>query len=180
VKWLIKATGTPGESTLIITVTTREQRRLKSYLRRDRKVKRASHEPAFDSDDLLYDLLEPMFSDDSFCWLPEGATGDLTSAPMVGILGDEMPGPPKDKAVCAGLYHCGRWGVDGELREIYQPVRRRWAFMDYALTSPQRELAEHGRCEWFGGDYWGSQESAEQDVAEFEARENENAARTEA
>lgn len=179
-KWLIEATGTPGDSTLIITVTTREQRRLKSYLRRDRKEKLASHELAFDSGDLLYDLLQPMFTNDSYCWLPEGTTGDMTSAPIVGILGDEMPGPAKDKAVCAGLYHCGRWEVDGDLREIYQPVLRRWAFMDYALTSPQRELAERGRCEWFGGDYWGSQESAKQGVAEFEARENENAFRSEA
>ncbi len=169
-KWTIEETGTPGESTLVITVTKEEQRRLQAYKRRNDNGTRPSHEPAFDSDDFLYDLLEPMFTDDCFFWLPEGTTGDLTSAPMLGILGDEMPGPSSEEAQCSGLYHCGRWEVQGELREMYQPVLQRWAFMDYAVTSPQRELAEHGRCEWQGGDYWGSQEAAEKGVAEYEAR----------
>lgn len=156
---------------LVITVTKKEQRFLQAAHRRDEK---GQCHPAFESDDFLYDLLEPMFTDDSFTWLPEGTTGDMTSAPMLGILGDEMPGPATDKAQCSGLYHCGRWEVEGELREIYQPVLQRWAFMDYALTSPQRELAETGRCEWEGGDYRGSQESAEKAVAEMSsAREGE-------
>ena len=172
-KWVIEETDTPGESTLVITVTKREQRWLQSYLRRDRNGKLARYESAFDSDDFLYELIEGMFLNDCFSWLSEGTTADMTAAPMVGILGDEMPGPAKDKAQCSGLYHCGRWEVDGEFREIYQPTLQRWAFMDYALTSPQQELAENGRCEWQGGDYWGSQEAAEKAVAEFEAREVE-------
>ena len=45
--------------------------------------------------------------------------------------------------------------------------------MDCALTSPQRELAENGRCEWDGGEYWASQEAAEKAVADFEIREIE-------
>ena len=87
----------PRRKQAVITVTKREQRRLQTYLRRDRKNKLASHELAFDSDNFLYDLLEPMFTDDSFTWLPEGTTGDMTSAPILGILGDEMPGPATDK-----------------------------------------------------------------------------------
>ena len=59
---------------------------------------------------------------------------------------------------------------------MYQPVLSRWAFMDYALSSPQRELAETGRCEWPGGMYWESQEAAAQAVAEFEARAVESQA----
>jgi hypothetical protein len=171
VKWFIEEAGTPGESRLVITVTKREQRWLKAAQRRDEK---GECRPRFDSDDFLYDLLEPMFTDDCFSWLPEGTTGDMTSAPILGILGDEMPGPTTDKAQCAGLFHCGRWNVEGELRENYQPVLQRWAWMDYALTSPQRELAETGRCEWEGGDYWATQEAAVKAVAEFASREAEN------
>lgn len=166
--WSSEETGTPGESTLVITVTKREQRWLKAAQRRDEQ---GQCRPRFESDDFLYDLLEPMFTDDSFSWLPEGTTGDMTSAPILGILGDEMVGPERDHAVCSGLLHCGRWDVDGALREIYQPVLSRWAFMDYALTSPQRELAETGRCEWQGGEYFGTQEAAAKAVADFEARE---------
>jgi hypothetical protein len=158
---------------LVITLTKTEQRRLQAYMRRDRKGDLEAPEPAFESDDFLYDLIQVMFTDDCFAWLPEGTTGDMTSAPILGILGDEMAGPPKDESQCSGLYHCGRWEVDGELREMYQPVLQRWAFMDYALTSPQRQLAETGRCEWQGGDYWGSQETAAQAVAEFDAQEIE-------
>ncbi len=168
-KWFIEESGTPGESMLVLTVTKREQRCLKAAQRRG---ERGECRPRFDSDDFLYDLLKSMFTNDCFSWLPEGTTADMTSAPMVGILGDEMPGPSTDKAQCSGLYHCGRWlGVAGDLREMYQPVLQRWAYLDYALTSPQRELAETGRCEWSGGGYWGTQEAAAQAVAEFELRE---------
>jgi hypothetical protein len=68
------------------------------------------------------------------------------------------------------LYHCGHWEVETQLRDIYQPVLRRWAFMNYAFTSPQQDLAETGRCEWQGGDYWETQEAAEAALAEFETR----------
>jgi len=166
-KWCIEESGTPGETTLVLTVTKREQRWLQAAQRRDEK---GQCRPRFDSDDFLYDLLESMFTNDCFSWLPEGTTGDMTSAPILGILGTEMPGPATDKAQCSGLFHCGRWEVDGQHRQIYQPVLSRWAFMDYALTSPQRELAETGRCEWQGGAYWESQEAAAQAVAEYQAR----------
>lgn len=150
VKWTIEESNTPGESTLVLTVNKREQRWLQAAQRRD---ERGECRPRFDTDDFLYDMLGPMFTDDCFTWLPEGTTGDMTAAPILGVLGSEIPGPPTDKALCSGLYHCGRWEVEGELREMYQPCLQRWAYMDYALSSPQRELAETGRCEWQGGEY---------------------------
>jgi hypothetical protein len=171
-RWIIEDSESPGETTLAITVTRAEQRRLQAYRRRDRKGILDRFEPPFDSDDFLYDLLEPIFTDDAFTWLPEGTTADLTAAPMIGVLGDELPGPPTEEAVCSGLFNCGRWEVEGQLRDIYQPVLKRWAFMEYALTSPQAELAESGRCEWAGGDYWGLQEAAEKGVVEWKTRQS--------
>lgn len=149
---------------LVITVTKREQRRLKAAQRRDEK---GVCEPPFDSDAFLHELLEPLLTNDEFTWLPEGCTGDLTSAPMFGILGDEMPGPDDTEAALGlGLVHVGCWPHEGQVRQMYRPVLKRWGFMAYQITSPQRELAEAGECVWDGGDLWGTQEAAEKGVAE--------------
>ena len=151
-KWLIDKQGR-----LVITVSKKEQRSLKAAQRRDQ---------FFDSDQFMHDLLEPMVTN-GFTWLPEGCTDDLTSAPMLGILGEEMPGPDDTQdAIGMGLVHVGCWHHQGRLRQMYQPVLRRWAFMSYAVTSAQRELAETGECTWEGGDLWGTQEAAEIAVAE--------------
>ena len=142
---------------LVITLTKKEQRSLKAAQRRDQKGR---CNPPFDSDQFMHNLLEPMVTNEC-SWLPEGCTDDLTSAPMLGILGEAMPGPDETQdAIGMGLVHVGCWHHQGRLRQMYEPVLRRWAFMDYSLTSPQRELAEWGRCVWDGGDFWGSQEAA--------------------
>ena len=137
---------------LVITISPKEQRALS----------RQGCEPAFESDDFMHRLLEPIATD-GLTWLPQGCTDDLTAAPMLGILGEPMPGPddPQD-AIGMGLVHVGEH--DG--RRMYRPILKRWAFMDYAVTSPQQELAETGKCVWQGGDFWASQEAAKQAVAE--------------
>ena len=68
-RWFIEETGSPGETTLVITVTKREQR----WLRAGRSVGTSGESVvhASDSDDFLYDLLESMFTNDCFTWLPE-------------------------------------------------------------------------------------------------------------
>jgi len=151
-KWRIDDHGR-----LVITVTKKEQRPLQAAQR---------HDKSFDSDAFLHDLLEPIVTN-GFTWLPEGCTDDLTSAPMIGVLGDQITGPddPQD-AIGMSLVHVGCWHHKGRLRQMYQPVLKRWAFMSYAVTSPQRELAENGECVWEGGDLWSTQEAAEQAVAE--------------
>jgi hypothetical protein len=144
-------------SRLVITVTKKEQRSLQLARRRDQ---------SFDSDHFMHELLEPMVTN-GFAWLSEGCTDDLTSAPMLGILGEAMPGPDDTQdAIGFGLVHVGCWAHQGRLRQIYEPVLRRWAFMGYALTSPQRELADTGRCVWEGGDLWGTQDAAKKAVTE--------------
>jgi hypothetical protein len=146
---------------LVITVRKQEQRRLQAAQRRDE---------TFDSDDFMHELLEPLVTNDEFTWLPDGCTRDMTAAPMVGVLGDEIPRPDNtNDALCTGLVHVGCWPHKGRLRQFYRPVLRRWAFMGYHVTSPQRELAEIGRCVWDGGDLWRTQEAAVRTVGETEA-----------
>jgi len=151
------------QSRLVITVTKKEQRSLQAARHRDEKGR---CEPPFDSDRFMQKLLEPLVANE-FAWLPQGCTDDLTAAPMLGVLGDEMPGPDDvQDAIGMGLVHVGCWQHQGHLRQMYEPVLRRWAFMDYAVTSPQRQLAETGQCVWEGGDLWPTQEAAEKAVAE--------------
>src|SRR5262249_9431744 len=63
---------------LVISVTKREQRSLQAPQRRDG---RGQGETRFDSDALLHEWLEPLVTNDVYTWLPEGCTGDLSSAP---------------------------------------------------------------------------------------------------
>jgi hypothetical protein len=168
-KWQIDDHGR-----LVITVTRREQRSLQAAQRRDQ---RGQCDPPFDSDDFMRQLLEPMTTNDEYTWLPEGCTDDLTSAPMLGILGEEMPGPDDTAdATGMGLVHVGRWDHEGRLRQMYRPVLRRWAFMSYQITTPQRELAETGVCTWEGGELWGTQEAVKKALAEFVSEEIESQA----
>jgi hypothetical protein len=149
---------------LVITATKQEQRRLQAVQRRDHS---GQCEPSFDSDAFMHELLEPLVTGDEFTWLPEGFTGDLTSAPMLGILGDEMPGPDDaEAAVGTGLVHVGCRPHEGRLRHIYRPVLKRWAFMPYLVRRPQADLADDGECVWDGGDLWGTQEAAEKAVGQ--------------
>lgn len=124
------------ENRLVLTCTPEEQADLESM--------RAENEDRFDTDDFMYDLLEALVTNDSFYWIDSRVTGDMTDAPMLALLGDEEIGPHED---CNGLYPCGRW--DGETR--VQPVLYRWAFMNYAVTTPQEELRRTGRAVWEGG-----------------------------
>jgi hypothetical protein len=158
-KWAIDEHGR-----LVITATRREQRFLKAAQRRDQT---GQCEPSFDSEEFMHELLEPMVANDEYIWLCDGCTDDLTSAPMLGVLGDEMPGPDDTgDAMGMGLPHIGCWTHEGRLRQMYQPVLKRWAFMSYQVSSPQRELADSGKCVWDGGDLWGTQDVAEKAVAE--------------
>lgn len=131
---------------LVLTVNKKEQ----AWLQKQKVTNFA-----FESDNFLYDLLECLFTNDEFTWLPEGTTGDLTSAPMIGVLGEEIYGSPSLKER-VGFYHVGR-----DVDEVFRPVLRRWAFMDYAVTSPQAQLADLGECSWEGGEYYGTQKAAE-------------------
>jgi hypothetical protein len=157
-KWHVDEQGR-----LVITVRKKEQRSLQAAQRRG---ERGRCEPPFDSERFMHDLLEPMVAS-GFAWLPDGCIDGLTSAPMLRVLGEAMAGPddPQD-VIGMGLVHVGCCDHDGRLRQMYEPVLRRWAFMDYAATSPQRQLADTGRCVWEGGDFWRTQDAAEKSLAE--------------
>lgn len=92
-------------------------------------------------------FFENLTSNDEFSWIPEGVTGDLTSAPMLGIYGEEEDEPDDyaDNWVGSGLVDCGS--------AVVQPVLYRWAFMDYAVTTPMDALLNDGEAVWMGGKF---------------------------
>ena len=91
----------------------------------------------------MHDFLEPITCNSELEWLPEGATGDLTSAPMLGILGDDqmrMQGVPP-----SGPYGIIETGFNGHA-DTFQPILERWAFMDYQVRSVLEDLRDRGEA----------------------------------
>lgn len=128
---------------LVMTAEPQEQEYLRLLYEQDNDK--------FDRDQTFVDLFENLWTNDSFQMLGAEWTGDLTDAPMLAILGDEERAPAaiKDDKELYGqcLYPCGK----DEQGIRCQPILYRWAFMDYQVSSPQRELLENGRAVWQGG-----------------------------
>lgn len=140
----MKLTFTSG--CLVMSVDAEERENLRQLQAEDPDL--------FDCDDTLYSLFEPLIANSELDWVVEGLTADLTSAPMLGVSGEPEPAPDKarfdlEDFYGSGLNPLGCW--DGQI--WCQPVLFRWAFMDYAVTSPQRALVESGRAVWSGGEY---------------------------
>lgn len=118
----MKATFNQDRSQLTITVDEEEQNILKQ----------AQEEEGFDSDAYMYDLFESFIGNSEFSWIQPEICGDLTSAPMLGILGEEEDGEPEEGYLTTGPNR-------------REKVEERWGFMMYALVSVQSELANHGK-----------------------------------
>jgi len=84
----------------------------------------------------LRELIEPLVCNSELQWINPEDTGDLTDAPMLGILGEEST----ENTGPFGAIQCGFW--DGKPR--FQPILNRWAFMESALRSPLEDLLEKG------------------------------------
>lgn len=98
----------------------------------------------FGSDRAMYDAFESLIGSSDLDWIRPEEIGALTDAPILGIRGEDKPLPEGH----AYGYVTGR----SEGVTYYAPVLKAWAFMDYALRSPQDDLAEQGYCVFQGGD----------------------------
>lgn len=93
------------------------------------------------SDAPMYDFFEHLTCNSELEWIDPSLTGDLTSAPMLGIFGEERVFTKED----ATIPH----RVTGP--DMIQEVEARWAFMDYAVRSVLEELRDKGQCVFVGG-----------------------------
>jgi hypothetical protein len=92
----------------------------------------------------LTDWLESLVCNSELQWVTGETSGDLTSAPMLGILGDEMRANviKENDIKHFGLIQCGhdRNGA------WFQPILERWAFMDYQVRSVLEALRDTGNA----------------------------------
>lgn len=132
---------------LKISVTPEEQELLREQKRENSIA--SDGNVAFTAQD-EEDFLEPLIANSELEWLPEGASrGDLTSAPMLGILGDETvkdSGWDEDEP-CFGFVPSGQ--ENGA--EFVRPIVSRWAYMSYQIRSFLSDLCDDGECIWEGG-----------------------------
>lgn len=124
----ITASFNSDRSNLILTVDEETQR----YLQ-DESV---SNED-FGSDNFMYDFFESFIGNNAFCWLGAEVCGDLTSAPILAILGEEQELPEHVEDGCGFVVSGMGTG---------HPVEERWGWMMYQIQSLQAELAEKGRA----------------------------------
>jgi len=122
---------------LLITADSNERQSLREQV---------AHVP--DSCHIESDALESLIANSELDWIPEGTTGDLTSAPMLGILGEPTPGGNGP----LGAVLVGRWeDPTGTVQVYFCPVVARWAYMRYEVRSFVDDLIETGECRWQGG-----------------------------
>lgn len=112
---------------------------------------------AIDSSDYLSELLHEATTEygDSLELLCDGETSDMTSAPMLGILGDEekVELPPRGERI-DGFRLCGCYDDPfGVTCNWGRPILKRWAFMRYQITSIARDLVDYGYVVMEGGNY---------------------------
>ena len=90
------------------------------------------------------DFLEWFIANSELEWIDPEDTGDLTSAPLLGILGEEG---------IAGItvfqenYGYVDSGHDGR-NSLVQPILHRWGYPHYQLRSFLADLAENGKVEF--------------------------------
>ncbi|OYW72387.1 MAG: hypothetical protein B7Z37_25045 [Verrucomicrobia bacterium 12-59-8] len=100
----------------------------------------------FECDATMYCIFEQLVANSELTWVDANDTGDLTSAPMLGILGPDEQGHDPTQTPAGYLpVGCDKFGG------IWQKIEARWAFMDYQVKSPQQDLLKFGYCRFIGG-----------------------------
>lgn len=92
------------------------------------------------SDVAMVVFLLPLIYNSELHWIDPAITGDLTDAPMLGILGEEGD---KDRTIFPENYGLVTSGYIGQ-NEMAQPILERWAFMDYQVRSVLQALRDTG------------------------------------
>jgi len=108
---------------LVITVDAEERAELQEM-----KDENDADKP-FISDAAMYDFLEPLTCNSDLDWISPDETGDMTSAPMLGIRDYQDENCIEESKIIS-----------------------RWAFMDYQVVSVLEVLLHDGEAIFVGGD----------------------------
>ncbi len=132
----------PDRRSLTITIDEEERGQL-------RELKQDSIESGHDkfgSDKAMHEFFEGYLANCELQWVQPEWCGDLTSAPMLGIMGDDVV--ESEVKTFPAPYHGWREiGFNGR-EKIFQPVLQRWAYMQYQVRSPLTDLLENGKVEF--------------------------------
>jgi hypothetical protein len=92
--------------------------------------------------DNLWDAFENLICNSELGWIDPATCGDLTDAPILGVLSDERPGKGRDGDLGSGsvLVSTGRDGF------TVCDVVERWGFMSYAVRDPLADLCDTGEA----------------------------------
>ena len=101
------------------------------------------------ADETLYQFFEHIVCRSGLNWLNPADTGDLTDAPILGILGETQPANSKTLPSHHGVVFVGHYGEPPQ--DQVQPIIERWAFMDYQLRSPLEALRDKGEAVFING-----------------------------
>lgn len=128
---------------LIITADESEREQLRAL-----RTENGGHFTSNDESDQLENLL----GNSELQWLDPAATGDLTSAPMLGITyagkdGDGL----RERSLPPHRFGEINVGADEE-GGFFAAISHRWAFMKYQIHSFLDDLADKGECVWQGGE----------------------------
>ena len=87
------------------------------------------------------EALDSLTSNSELQWISPSATGDLTDAPMLGIVGGDNDVSREP----SGPHGSIQGGADKE-GEFFYPILERWAFMDYQLRTFLEDLTDKGEA----------------------------------
>ncbi len=136
----MKHTISPDRTRLTITIDDAERQELREMQDGGARL---------EEDSELHNFFEPLTCNSELQWIPEGNTGGLTTAPMLGICGEDQDAPESystDKSHTGFLFvGCNRG------KFIVMPIVERWAFMDYQVRSVLEDLRDKGECVFVGG-----------------------------
>jgi hypothetical protein len=148
-------TISPDNRTLTLTVSPEERAVLKEVADYNQKT---GYPGFYDTDE--QDALEGLIANSELDWINPVDTGDLTAAPLLGILGAVFSESGRDGVAFPSLFgwvHVGRYERrennqeiphNGEIEDHFQPILQRWGYSHYQIRSFLTDLMETGKAEF--------------------------------
>jgi hypothetical protein len=95
------------------------------------------------------EVMERLICNSELSWIDPADTGDLTDAPLLGIIGSEEE-RTREQTGPYGAMLCGAgngvaWYIPN-LERWYVPILERWGYQPYALRSFMDDLADKGEA----------------------------------
>lgn len=105
---------------------------------------------AFGSDNTMFDFFEHLIANSELDWVQPEETGDLTSAPLLGIISGQEVREEDWENYPEPVYGWRYCGGD-EKGAIYNPIVNRWGWEPYQVEALLDHLLKHGEATLVAG-----------------------------